>query len=251
MAFASEPVNVVPGATGALLAVIPARGGSKRVPGKNIRPLGGRPALAYTIEAALQSGIFRTVIVSSDSEAIAAVARSEGAEVPFLREPALATDDVPVSSATVDALERLDPDGRIYSAVAQLMPNCPLRTAEDVRSSWAQFESGHSPAQLSVTRFGWQNPWWAFHREEDRTLSPLFPDRITAPSQTLPDLFCPTGAIWWASSALLRAAGTFHVDRRTGWEIPWERAVDIDTEEDWRMAEALFRIARETPASGR
>jgi CMP-N-acetylneuraminic acid synthetase len=235
----------------ALLAVIPARGGSKRVPGKNIRSLGGRPALAYTIEAALQSGLFRTVVVSTDSEAIASIARAEGAEVPFLRRPALATDDVPVSSATIDALERLDPEGQTYRAVAQLMPNCPLRTADDVRSSWAQFDCGEAPAQLSVTRFGWQNPWWAFRRNEDLTVAPLFPDRITAPSQTLPELFCPTGAIWWAGSAVLRGARTFHVERRTGWEIPWEHGVDIDTEDDWRLAEVLLRLSTEAVSLGK
>jgi N-acylneuraminate cytidylyltransferase len=240
-----------PGAGTALLAVIPARGGSKRVPGKNIRALGGRPALAYTIEAALESGLFRTVMVSTDSAAVAAVAKAEGAEVPFLRSADLATDEAPVSSATVDALERLDPEGRTYRAVAQLMPNCPLRTAEDVRASWAQFESDEPPAQLSVTRFGWQNPWWAFHRGEDRTLAPVFPDRITAPSQGLPELFCPTGAVWWAKSAVLRGARTFHVERRTGWEIPWQRGVDIDTEDDWRMAEVLLRLSTEALSLGR
>jgi N-acylneuraminate cytidylyltransferase len=227
---------------GGALAVIPARGGSKRVPGKNIRLLQGRPALAYSIEAARESGLFAAVVVSTDSEAIAAVAEREGAEVPFLRAAALATDDVPVSSATVDALERLDPSGTIYRDVAQLMPNCPLRTAEDVRASYAQFRASGARAQISVTRFGWQNPWWALRRDARFRLDPLFPDRITAPSQTLPELFCPTGAIWWAGHGVLREARTFHVPDRTGWEIAWEHAVDVDTEDDWRMAELLCRL---------
>jgi CMP-N-acetylneuraminic acid synthetase len=227
----------------AALAVIPARGGSKRVPGKNIRPLLGRPALAYTIEAAHESGLFASVVVSTDSEAIAAVAEREGAEVPFLRASSLATDEVPVSSATVDALERLDPSGTIYGDVAQLMPNCPLRNADDVRASYAQFQASGACSQISVIRFGWQNPWWALRRDEHLRVTPLFPDRITAPSQTLPELFCPTGAIWWARHAVLREARTFHVPERTGWEIPWERGIDVDTEDDWRMTEVLCRLS--------
>jgi N-acylneuraminate cytidylyltransferase len=231
------------------LAVIPARGGSKRVPGKNIRPLAGRPALGYTIEAALASGVFAAVVVSTDSETIAEVARREGAQVPFLRDAALSGDEVPVSDATVDALERMDPAGTSFPAVSQLMPNCPLRTAADVQASYRQFTETGADAQLSVTRFGWQNPWWAFEQDAGHRLTPLFPERITAPSQTLPPLFCPTGAIWWARSTVLRSARTFHVPGRTGWEIPWERGVDVDTEDDWRMAEVLHQLSQAPAAA--
>jgi CMP-N-acetylneuraminic acid synthetase len=225
-----------------LLAVIPARGGSKRVPGKNVRPLAGRPVLDYTVEAARASGLFAAVVVSTDSAAIAEVARRAGADVPFLRSAALAGDDVPVSSATTDVLARLDPAGTTFTAVAQLMPNCPLRNAADVRASYRQFCETGAEAQLSVVRFGWQNPWWALHRDASMRLEPLFEDRVTAPSQSLSPLYCPTGAIWWAQSRVLRSQGTFHVAGRTGWEIPWERGVDVDTEEDWRMLEVLHRL---------
>ena len=108
------------------IAIIPARGGSKRVPGKNIRPLAGKPLIAYTIEAALTCGLFHRVVVSTDSEEIAAVARVHGAETPFLRSAGISDDVTPISAATADALERLDPAGVLYSAVAQLMANCPL-----------------------------------------------------------------------------------------------------------------------------
>ena len=230
------------------LAVIPARGGSKRVPGKNIRPLLGEPAIAYTIRAAVDSGVFERVVVSTDSEAIAAAALEYGAEVPFVRPAALADDHTPVSDVTLDALQRLDPRGVVFHHVAQLMPNCPLRTAADVRDSYAQFERTGAPSQLSVTRFGWQNPWWAMRRTPSMALDPLFAQEVTRRSQDLPELFCPTGVIWWAPAETLRSALTFHVAGRTGWEIPWQRAVDIDTEDDWAMAEALLRLGREVGA---
>lgn len=225
------------------LAVIPARGGSKRVPGKNVRPLQGRPLIAYTIEAALVSGLFDSVVVSTDSEEIAALAAGCGAEVPFLREPALADDHTPVSAVTLDALRRLDPGGERFASVAQLMPNCPLRTGEDVRSSCAAFESGDSPAQISVCRYGWFNPWWAMALGEGAVVEPLFAERLADRSQDQPELYCPTGAIWWARAAVLPVEGSFHMAGRTGWVMPWERGLDIDTEDDWRMAEALMRMS--------
>jgi N-acylneuraminate cytidylyltransferase len=235
------------GQPGGCLAVIPARGNSRRVPGKNIRDLLGRPAIAYTIEAALESGLFARVVVTTDSAEIAGVARSWGAEAPFLRDGALADDVTPVSAATADALERLDPEGR-FAAVAQLMPNCPLRTAADVRASHSAFVASGALSQLSVSRFGWQTPWWAMQRDDRGVLSPLFPDRVTARSQDLPDLFCPTGAVWWASGELLRRERTFHVPGRTGWELAWDRAVDIDTESDWLIAEQLLLARRSLAA---
>jgi pseudaminic acid cytidylyltransferase len=227
------------------LAVIPCRGGSKRVPGKNIRLLRGKPLIAYAIEAARQSGIFSSVVVSTDSEEIAAIAATYGAEVPFMRDAHLADDFAPVSAVTVDALKNVDPSGVRFDNVAQLMANCPLRTAEDVRNSYEQFIAGKADTQISVTEYGWLNPWWAMTSDEHNVLSPVFKERMGVRSQDLPRLVCPTGAIWWAKSEALRDYGTFYAPNYTGWAMPWERAVDIDTEEDWKMAEVLCTQHRE------
>jgi N-acylneuraminate cytidylyltransferase len=230
-------------ATSRALAVIPARGGSKRLPGKNARLIGGRTTLARAVDAALESELFARIVVSTDDPAIAALAERCGADVPFLRDAALADDVTPVSAVTVDALERVDPDGTRYDHVAQLMANCPLRTAADVRASHACFVASAAPAQLSVAAFGWQNPWWAMALAPDGALRPLFPKRATQRGQDLPPLFAVTGAVWWAAAAVLRRARTFHVAGRTGWEMPWERAIDIDTADDWQLAELLVERA--------
>jgi pseudaminic acid cytidylyltransferase len=227
---------------GSVIAVIPARGGSKRIPGKNLKLLGGKPLIAYTIAAATESGLFGRVMVSTDSTEIAEIARRYDAEVPFLREENLADDFTPVSSVTVDALLRLDPVGDKVDLVAQLMPNCPLRTADDVIDSHAQFEKTGAQSQISVVRYGWQNPWWAMRRNERHEMEPVFQEHITSRSQDLPELFCPTGAIWWAKADTLRHTKTFHCENRTGWEIPWQRGIDIDTYQDWAMAEVLFGL---------
>lgn len=225
-----------------MLAVIPARGGSKRIPRKNIKLFEGKPIIGYTIAAARESGVFEGVVVSTDDEEIAEIARQYGAEAPFLRDAALADDSTPVSSVTFDALCRLDPSGGHYKIVAQLMPNCPLRTSRDVIASYKQFEETASESQISVVRYGWQNPWWAMQQNERHELRPLFKEQMSQRSQDLPALFCPTGAIWWARTEVLRRMKTFHIDGRTGWEIPWQRGIDIDSLDDWKMAEILFRL---------
>ena len=221
------------------LAVIPARGGSTRIPRKNIREFLGRPLIAYTIGAALESAVFARVIVSTDDEEVAEISRRLGAEVPFMRSTALADNHTASSPVTADALERVDPRGELYAYVAQLLPTCPLRNASDVRASFQQLLATSAPAQISITRFGWLYPWWAFERDPQLRLIPIFPEATQKRSQDLPPLFGPVGAIWWAKAQSLRQTCNFYMPDHTGWEIPWERAVDIDSEDDWKMAECL------------
>ncbi|TET39281.1 MAG: pseudaminic acid cytidylyltransferase [Planctomycetota bacterium] len=228
-----------------LLAIIPARGGSKRIPEKNIREFCGQPLIAYTILAAFESKIFNNVIVSTDSSKIKEIAEAFGAEVPFLRSSDISDDHTPVSAATVDALERIDPQGVEYSHVCQLMANCPLRTSEDIINSYQQFTATGADAQISVNRYGWQNPWWAYEREDEFILKSLHEDMQKMRSQDLPELFCPTGAIWWAKAEALRKHKTFHIPGKSGWEMPWQRAIDIDTDDDWKLAELLFKLSGE------
>jgi CMP-N-acetylneuraminic acid synthetase len=233
------------------LAVIPARGGSKRIPRKNVRLLDGRAMIGYTIDAALESGLFDRIVVSTDSQEIADVATAAGAEVPFLRAAQLADDMTPVSEVTADVLDRLDPSSRLYDSVAQLMPNCPLRTAADIRDSFAAFRACGSHSQISVTQYGWQNPWWAMRLGEGGVLQPLFEQQVVARSQDLPELLCPTGAVWWARAATLRRTRTYHIPGRTGWKIAWQHGVDIDTEDDWTMAETLLAMQGAEQRHGR
>lgn len=229
------------------VAIIPCRGGSRRVPGKNIRPLNGKPLVVYAIEAAHQSSLFDAVVVTTDSEEIARIAEQHGAEVPFIRDQKLADDFSPISAATVDALTRIDSAGDRFQLVAQLMANCPLRITEDILASHRQFVASGADTQISVTEYGWLNPWWAMTSDEHNVLSPVFKERMGVRSQDLPRLVCPTGAIWWAKASVLLAHGTFYAPNYSGWAMPWERAVDIDTEDDWSMAEILITLQEEKP----
>lgn len=225
------------------LAVIPARGGSQRVPRKNIRDLNGKPTIVYTIEAALESQLFARVIVSTDDPQIADISRSAGAEIPFLRDPSLADHQTHVSAVTADALDRVEAGAGSFDSVAQVTACCPLRNAADICNSYEQFVATGADSQVSVSRYTWLNPWGAMRRDDTFHVTSLFPSEENARSQDLPPLFCIVGAIWWAKAAVLRRERTYHITARTGWEIPWQRSLDIDTEEDFRLAEVLMANA--------
>lgn len=222
------------------IAIIPARGGSKRLPKKNILDFMGKPLIAWTIEAALQCSFFQRVLVSTDSEEIAKIAKQYGASVPFLRETA-ADDHSPVSQATVAALLQCkDELGEEYDIVTQLMPNTPLRTTKDIQVSMEHFLHHSAPAQISCFPFGWMNPWWSFTLSIDNTPAYLFPDRLSARSQDLPQLYCPTGAIWIAQTEEFLKSRSFYCQGHCFFPLTWQAAVDIDDANDFAMAEAVF-----------
>ena len=225
------------------IAIIPARGGSKRIPRKNIVPFRDRPMIAWTIDAALQSGVFARVIVSTDNAEIAEVARTAGADVPFLRS-AHADDQSPVSDAIITALGQAEQhfDFR-FETVTQLMPNCPLRGAHDIRAAWENFTGGAHRFQISAFEFGWMNPWWAARRKADGQPDWLFPKERMARSQDLERLYCPTGAIWIADAAALVEHRTFYGPGHVLCPMPWQAATDIDDWNDLHMAEALALVA--------
>lgn len=225
------------------VAVIPARGGSKRVPLKNIVEFEGRPLIAWTIDAARGSELFERVVVSTDDERIAEVAVRCGAEVPFLRDEA-ADDLSPASVATIRTLQQLEQAGSKFQTVVQLFSVCPLRTAKDIVEAY-RFHQGNDEAfVISCHRYVGMNPWWAAKLDPQGHPTPLF-ENTRVRSQDLPALYCPTGAIWIAAARRLVEAGTFYGPGHLFWEMDWKRAVDIDTFEDLALARALKRIASE------
>lgn len=224
---------------GGIVAIIPARAGSKRIPNKNIVQLQGRPLLAWTVEAALNSCVFDAVIVSTDGREIADAAIAAGAEVPFLRTKA-ADEMAPSSEATIHTLRQLAQVGRHFSTVVQLLPTCPLRTGEDIGSALDFLSARNAHFVISCVRFGWTNPWWAAALEDDGQPRWIHPEGRTKRSQDLPPLYAPSGAIWLARRESLLRSGTFYGPGHLFWELPWSHAVDIDTTEDLELASALL-----------
>jgi CMP-N-acetylneuraminic acid synthetase len=227
-----------------LIAVIPARGGSKRIPHKNIRDFNGKPLIAWTIEAARNADIFERILVSTDDARIAEIARESGVEVPFLRDSKY-DDHSPVSEATIAALTQVENKlHEHYEIVVQLMPSCPLRKSGDIINAWQNFNRMESSFQISCFKFGWMNPWWAVTIDGKGNPTPIFPDKIKARSQGLPDLYCPSGAIWIADIEPLKRSGTFYGPGHVFYPLEWRAAIDIDDRQDLEMAHALFKTEK-------
>lgn len=218
------------------IAIIPARGGSKRVPGKNIRPFAGKPLIAYPIEACLQSGLFAHVLVSTDSEEIAAVARSAGAAVPFLRPAELAGDFVATAPVVEHALQWARTAWGECSVYCQLYAN-PFVTAQTLHRGLALLESSGADTVLGVTEFPY--PILRAFRLDDRgAVTYAFPEYAPCRSQDLPTFYHDAAQFYWHAQRP-QAAG--HVPLALPLILPRHRVVDIDTEEDWRIAERLYQ----------
>lgn len=209
------------------LAIIPARGGSKGIPNKNLVSLGGRPLLQWTIDAALRSARFQHVFVSTDSEQIAEAAIGMGATVPVLRPALLARDESPTMPSVLHALSIFDAD-----TVVLLQPTSPLRTDEDISAAInLHFKTGRPVVSVTPAK-----PW-LFTRNPDGSLI-QFTDTLDQRQAT--SVFAPNGAIYIAQSELLRDGKTWW-DNAVAYEMPCDRSIDIDTPTDLMMAEALMK----------
>ncbi|MFY0631392.1 MAG: acylneuraminate cytidylyltransferase family protein [Flavobacteriaceae bacterium] len=224
------------------VAIIPARGGSKRIPKKNIIDFMGKPMIYWTIKAAMDSKVFDRIILTTDSEEIAQVGRDCGLDVPFLRQNK--NDDIsPVSEATIEAIKQAEEYYKeSYDTVIQLMANAPLRKGHEIKEHYQSFTENKRDFQLSSFKFGWMNPWWAAKLKEDNSPEWMFPEGITKRSQDLDDLYCPTGVIWIADVEKLKGSNTFYGPNYKFCEINWKSAVDIDDYEDLEFAKALFLL---------
>lgn len=224
------------------IAVIPARGGSKRIPHKNIIDFMGKPLMAWTIEAAQKANIFDRIIVSTDDLKFADVAREYNCEVPFLRDTN-ADDITPVSEATIHAVQQAEKFyNEQYDIVVQLMANAPIRNQFDIINHYHNFVKNDFDFQLSCFPFGWMNPWWSFKKNDEKQHEWIHPDAMKKRSQDLDKLYCPTGAIWIAKKELLLQAKTFYGPDYKFHEMDWKSAVDIDDYEDLEFAKAVFYL---------
>ncbi|MDT3687765.1 MAG: acylneuraminate cytidylyltransferase family protein [Pseudorhodoplanes sp.] len=223
-----------------ILALIPARGGSKGLPQKNILPCAGRPLIAHTIAAALTAQMKR-VVVSTDDPAIAEISRQNGAEVPFMRPQALATDaarsiDVVTHALTFfDQNESWRPDW-----VLLLQPTSPLRTSDDIRQaiSLAAGDS-ESDSVVSVVNSEKFHPLYA-RRIVDGVLRPYLPSVPISRRQDLDPVYCNNGAIYLTRTRTLIRDASLYGNRSIPYVMPFERSLDIDTEFDLRLASFLL-----------
>ncbi|TDN65784.1 N-acylneuraminate cytidylyltransferase [Halothiobacillus neapolitanus] len=221
---------------GSVLALIPARGGSKGLPGKNIRPLKGRPLIGWSIEAARTSRYVSRVVVSSDDEEILAVARDQGAETPFRRPASLAGDATPSMDVVLHALDQLAE----FEWVVLLQPTSPLRLSADIDAAIEQCLKTNAPACVSVCEAP-ASPWWMFEvGAECRMRSFLPAEQRPVRRQDLPDLYALNGAVYVAKTEWLRTSRSFLTEETVAYVMPPARSVDIDTLFDFQLAECLL-----------
>lgn len=225
-----------------MLAIIPARGGSKGLPGKNIRPLCGKPLIAYTIEQALKAKSITRVIVSTDCDEIAEVAKKYGAEVPFKRPDSLATDNAKAIDVYTHLLDSLY--GTIEAApnecldCAVLLPTCPLRAISDIDNAVRKFYKEAADSVISYTE---EHHPVAWHRylNEDGTFQNIFPDTIEN-RQAERTSYYPNGAIYIFKRKLLNE-GRYYSEKTYAYLMDRKSSVDIDTLDDFNYAEYLLR----------
>lgn len=222
------------------LAVIPARGGSKRIPRKNLRDFCGRPMLAWSIGAARDSGCFDHVLVTTDDAEIAAVAREWGAQAPFLRPAHLSDDHTPtipvVAHAIAEAVALWGPT----DAVCCLYATAPFVQAQDLRDSLARLRQGDCDYVFAVTTFPFPVQR-ALRRGGDGRVSMLQPEHSVTRSQDLEEAWHDAGQFYWGTTAAWQAERPIMGQDSIGLPMPRYRVQDIDTPEDWRRAEFLFR----------
>ncbi|MFN8390349.1 MAG: acylneuraminate cytidylyltransferase family protein [Bdellovibrionota bacterium] len=222
-----------------ILALIPARSGSKRLPGKNLRSFCGKPLIQWTIDAALSSGVARHVVVSTDDSAIAECARAAGAEVPFLRPPELASDTASSEAVALHAIDALASQGVEPKLVLLLQPTSPLRTPEDIRAAVELQRSNSAQAVVSVMKPRSHLNCFRFISGAGTLDSVELQRRGGADDAS--ELVELNGALYLISVELLRKGSTFSPSCAIPYVMPRERSVDIDFELDFRMAEFLFK----------
>lgn len=221
------------------LAVIPARGGSRRIPRKNVRAFGGRPMLAWAVETATASGLFDRVIVSTDDAEIAAVATAAGAECPFERPAELATDHATTPQVMAHATRWAVEQGLAPASVCCLYSATPFLDVADLAAGCVRLESGGWSYVVSATEFP-APIFRSFRQREDGGLDMFFPEHYTTRSQDLPEALHDAAQFYWGlAEAWLEERPLF--DQRTcAVRIPRWRVVDIDTPDDWTRAELLL-----------
>lgn len=227
------------------LAVIPARGGSKRIARKNIRLFAGKPVMSYSIKAALASGCFDQVIVSTDDEAIAAIAREHGAAVPFMRPAELADDHTVLADVITHAINWYQGRGHVVSQACCIFATAPFISAADLKAGHDVLAATGKHFALSVTSFAFAVQR-ALRLSSDGTVDAMYPQYRLTRSQDLDEGWHDAGQFCWGTAdAFLQNLPVF-APHTVAVKLPRHRVQDLDTLEDWHRAELMYQVLKQT-----
>ena len=220
------------------LCIIPARGGSKRIPRKNIKNFLGKPIIAYSIETAIESGLFQEVMVSTDDKEIAAIAQEYGAKVPFMRSAANSDDH----ATTMDVIEEVVAEYKKrrlrYDFICCVYPTAPLMKVEHLEGGYQKLRSASVNAVFPAVAFSYPI-WRGVVKKENDKVEMLFPEHVDSRSQDLPVVYHDAGQWYWLRSSTV---GQSLFDNAALYELNEEEVQDIDTLSDWQLAELKFKM---------
>lgn len=224
-------------------AIIPARGGSKRIPRKNCRDFLGKPLISYSIEAALKSEIFDEVMVSTDDEEIAAISRAAGAAVPFMRSVSTSDDHATTTEVLIEVIEEYKKRQIEFEQFCCIYPTAPFLTAQKLCDSCQSFRSGSFDMMVSATPYSFP-PQRSFFIENGK-IELRFPENMQTRSQDLPEVYHDAGQFYWCcTKAFLREKKLFG-SNAGAFALPGTEVQDIDTPTDWKIAELKYKALLE------
>lgn len=224
-----------------ILALIPARAGSKRLPYKNTRPLLGKPLISWTIEQAKNSKYIDATVVSTDDQKLSEISRQWGADVPFLRPKGLATDRAKVIDVIIHAIDWFERNGKSYDLIILLQPTSPLRLPEDIDKTIKYLFLREAKAVVSVSEVDCHPYWMNTLPNNGSMMNFLRHDVMNRNKQELPVFYRLNGALYLAYSDYLKKQRSFFGNDTFAYIMPRERSVDIDDEIDFCLAETIFR----------
>ena len=222
------------------LCIIPARGGSKRIPRKNVKPFMGKPMLAYSIETAQKTGLFDEIMVSTDDMEIASVARQYGANVPFMRTEETANDFATTADVLIEVISKYKELGQEYDNFCCFYATAPLVQSKDVVSAFEMLQQSDFTCVYPVVQFSYPI-WRCLDLAEDGTMNRHWPEYENSRSQDLPKEYHDTGTFYWYKTKEWMSG-----DIKIGGIVVDETSVqDIDTETDWKLAEMKYELLKE------
>ncbi len=219
------------------IAIIPARKGSKRLPMKNIRPFFGKPVIEYTIEAALASKCFQRIIVSSNDQLALVTAEKMKVEA-WQRPDELAADSSTLRDVCMHVLKEIGPER--VSTFCLLLATAPIRSSKDIKAAYRIFTGQGAGCVMGVTNYS-ISPFYALRKDSDGYLKMLHPEMADTQSQNFPEILADNGSIYWCDTGYFLEHQTFYGPRLKGYFMPRYRSVDIDTDEDWDLAEHYYQ----------
>jgi len=227
------------------ICIIPARGGSKRIPRKNIKEFNGKPIIAYSIEAALESNCFDQVIVSTDDNEIAEVAKIYGAKVPFIRPAELSNDYAGTIPVIKHAIEWLENHGNTINNVCCLYATAPFIQPQTIFETFQQLQESKADYCFSVTNFAFPIQR-SIRITQDDKVDMFYPENFNARSQDLEEAYHDAGQFYWGKAQAFKDELPIFSEAASPYILPRYLVQDIDTTEDWIRAEVMYRVLQET-----